>query len=217
MQRPALDQILRRAQASDDGALHALVDAYSPRVFGLLLRLTGSHEVAEDLVQETFLRLVRRIREYEDRGRFEAWLFRIAANLARDHVRRGRRRGVPVSLDGVSGDGVADPPAELADRRHGAPDEALDRGEQGRTLERALGRLSEADREILLLRHYSELSFREIAELLGVPLGTALARAHRALQRLREHIAAAEESTTSEGGPDLRPADCGRPEATRGS
>jgi RNA polymerase sigma-70 factor (ECF subfamily) len=178
------DRLVRRARAHDPAALRELVDAYSPRVFGLLYRLTGSRETAEELLQETFLRLVRMIGEYEHTGKFEPWLFRIAANLARDHARRARRRRGSLALDsfpGADGPGMAD----VADASQPEPSREAARNEAAARLNECLQRLGEIDREIILLRHFSELSFREIAEILQIPLGTALARAHRALKRLR--------------------------------
>ena len=188
MDKAALDELLRRARQRDPEALAELVDAYSPRVFGLLFRLTGRRDVAEDLLQETCLRVVRVIEQYEHVGKFESWLFRIAANLARDRTRTRARRGEMGSLEATAGDarpllsgaaevGAADPARRVVEQ------EAQER------LAACLARLSDADREVILLRHYSELSFKEIAKLLGVPLGTALARAHRALQRLRTELA----------------------------
>jgi RNA polymerase sigma-70 factor (ECF subfamily) len=183
----ALDAVLKRARRRDPQALTALVDAYTPRVFGLLFRLSGSRDAAEDLVQETFLRVVRTIGEYEEAGKFEAWLFRIAANLARDLSRRGKRRGVTVALEGGSRDG--EPGAiDVADAGRDEPPGRLMQVEAGTRLNACLDRLPQVDREIILLRHFSELSFKEIAAMLNIPLGTALARAHRALGKLREEL-----------------------------
>jgi RNA polymerase sigma-70 factor (ECF subfamily) len=179
-----LDRLLRRARKRDPEALHELVDTYSGRLFGLLYRLTGQRETAEDLLQETFLRVVRTIPEYEHGGRFEAWLFRIAANLARDHSRRVRRRGRPLTLDGF-GEGGDHGASELADATQPDPSGELLKREAGERLNACLQELTEMDREIILLRHFAELSFREIADMLQIPLGTALARAHRALKRLQ--------------------------------
>lgn len=185
MEQGRLETLLARARRSDPDALGAIVEAYSRRVYGLLYRLTRSRDAADDLVQETFLRMVRTIVRYEDSGKFEAWLFRIAANLARDHARRGRRRGSVASLDGKLDADVTDQLLSVSARE--PPEPAAD-DEESRRLERCLDRLSPQDREVLLLRHFSELSFKEIAEILGVPLGTALARAHRALERLRNEM-----------------------------
>lgn len=188
MDKPGLDQLLQRAQTHDPDALNRLVELYSRRVFGLLYRLTGSRDVAEDLMQETFLRVVRTIDRYEHAGKFEAWLFRIAANLARDRARQIGRRGATSSLD----EGAADLLPAGNDRRSDGPAGAVIRTEAGERLTAALRRLSDAEREIIMLRHFSELSFRDIADILGVPLGTALARAHRALNRLRAEMGAEE-------------------------
>lgn len=184
MDRSALDELLERARRREPDALGRLVDLYAARVYGLLLRLTGDRDAAEDLMQETFLRVCRMIDEYQHDGRFESWLMRIAANLARDRARQRRRHGVTGSLDeaGPSG-GEGDSSLAGPTPR---PDEAVAAAEAGARLEAALAELSAPEREILVLRHYADLTFREIAELLGVPLGTALARAHRALGRLRE-------------------------------
>lgn len=187
MNPPGLDELLVGAREGQPRALTALVDAYASRVFGLIFRLTGSRDVAEELTQETFLRLVRTIGEYEHSGKFEAWLFRIAANLARDRGRQHRRRGAAVPLDVPPGPGG--PAAiERPDDDGVEPGAALAEREERERLGTCLDRLPDLDREILLLRHFSDLSFREIAELLNVPLGTALARAHRAIGRLREEF-----------------------------
>jgi RNA polymerase sigma-70 factor (ECF subfamily) len=183
---PGLDDILRRAQRADPDALADIVRFYSTRLFGLLNRLTGSRDAAEDLLQETFLRVVGTIGAYEDRGRFESWLFRIAANLARDHLRRSRLRRVQ-SLDaaGPNGEPRTAGPAPVEWR----PLERLEEADRCDALLAALEQLGDAEREVILLRHYSELSFRQIADLLGIPLGTALARGHRGLRRLRALLA----------------------------
>lgn len=190
MDKACLDELLRQARQRNPDALARLVAEYSPRVYGLLYRLTGTPEAAEDLLQETFLRVVRTIQEYEHGGKFEQWLFRIAANLARDRARQLKRRGPQRTLDDLDGDAATQGPAAAS-----APDqpaEMLLRREEGERLAAALARLAAPEREILLLRHFADLSFKEIAELLDVPLGTALARAHRALQRLKEQFGPAD-------------------------
>lgn len=178
-----LDDLLRRACRHEPEALTALVDIFSPRVFGLLYRLTGKRDVAEDLMQETFLRMVRVIGEYEPTGRFDAWLLRIAANLARDRARRRARR-----REGGPQAGGGNEPLDRAAPPSHDPAARVTQAEAGAQLAAGLARLPEADREILLLRHQAELPFQEIADLLGIPLGTALARAHRALRKLRSEL-----------------------------
>lgn len=187
MQADGFEEILQRARQHDADALEAIFLRYSARVYGLMYRLTGSRDDADELLQETFLRVVRTISRYEHDGRFDAWLFRIAANLARDRGRRQRRRATSVPLDadlGANEDGPED--RALADEN--PPDLSMLRVESGERLAGAMQALTDAEREVIVLRHYSDLPFREIAELLRIPLGTALARAHRALLRLRAEL-----------------------------
>ncbi len=186
-----LDQLLERARRQEPDAFEELVRRYSQRLFGLLLRLTGSRDAAEDYVQETFLRVVRTIADYQHQGRFEAWLFRIAANLARDHARQAKRRGPTGSLD-VADDHGRTMAGDLADERLPGPAAGMHGGERESRLHACLAALPGLDREVLILRHFSELSFREIADLLQIPLGTALARGHRALRRLRQELEGAD-------------------------
>lgn len=185
MEPTGFERLIRRACRLEPDALQELVAHYSPRVYGLLFRLTGSRDTADDLLQETFLRMVRTISEYKHDGRFEAWLFRIAANLARDYLRQTRRRGKMIRLGDEERADVATLQIASAGHNTDAEKAAIGAEDQER-LQGAMADLQDLDREIILLRHYSELSFNEIADLLNVPLGTALARAHRALKRLRK-------------------------------
>lgn len=188
-----LAEVIQGAQRGDPASFDRLVELYASRIFGFLYRFTGSREEAEDLMQEVFLRVVRMISAYCHDDRFEAWLFRIAANLARDRIRRASRTprlvdaavllrhesdldGEPGSLEGSSGSSQA-------------VDARLVREEVVDALNAALAELPDAEREVIMLRHFAELSFKEIAELTGTPLGTALARSHRGLAKLREIMA----------------------------
>ncbi len=189
MEGEALAEAIRSAQRGDSRAYDQLVDWYSGRLFGFLFRLTGSRHDAEDLMQEVFVRLVRMIAAYSHDGRFEAWLFRIAANLARDRARRAVRspRATPGGGTGGYDDGAAgDPFEDIADRPQESGLSRMQAAEDSDRLNAALAALSESEREVILLRHFSQLSFKEIADLMNTPLGTALARGHRGLQRLRE-------------------------------
>lgn len=181
-----LADLIARARLREPAAFDALVTAYGARLYGYFYRLTGSRHDAEDLLQEVFVRLVRMIGQYEHDGRFEGWLFRIATNLVRDRVRRSKVSR-PTS-DGSARDahGEAEPLSERADPAGEVPSASLELAEDIDRLQQAIEQLPEAEREVILLRHFSQLSFRDIAEQMGTPLGTALARAHRGLARLRE-------------------------------
>lgn len=191
-----LSTTIRRAQQLDPAAFESLVDAYSSRLYGFLYRLTGDRDDAEDLVQEVFVRVVRTIARYHEDGRFEAWLFRIATNLARDRVRRLRRRPEAASLQPVEGEDDAgrNPWDQIGDPSGLPPSQPLDLAESVDSLQEAMAELNEPEREVILLRHYTGLSFAQIAEAMGTPLGTALARAHRGLRKLREIMEAEDDA-----------------------
>ncbi|UCE58187.1 MAG: sigma-70 family RNA polymerase sigma factor [Phycisphaerales bacterium] len=183
-----LTSVIEGAQRLEQPALEQLVDLYSGRLYGFLYRFTNQRGDAEDLVQEVFVRVVRSIENYEHDGRFEGWLFRIAANLARDRIRHVQRSPHIGSLDSTGTDD-AEPPrgaARQSDPVGPRPDRAMELAEDVDRLQVALSELSEPEREVILLRHYSEMSFSEVAETMGTPLGTALARSHRGLTKLRE-------------------------------
>ena len=187
MDAAQLAELIARAQRGEPAAFDALVDRYSARLYGYFYRLTGARHEAEDLLQELFVRLVRMIGQYEHGGRFDGWLFRIATNLVRDRVRRARKcKRAAAAGDHRVGRNEVDPLAGVADRTAGEPGDLLERAEQLDGLQWAIGQLPPQEREVILLRYFSQLSFAEIAELMGTPLGTALARGHRGLARLRE-------------------------------
>ncbi|HWL93280.1 MAG TPA: sigma-70 family RNA polymerase sigma factor [Phycisphaerae bacterium] len=202
MDDAALADVIRGAQRGEPAAFDRLVDGFGSRLAGFLYRLTGSRQESEDLVQEVFLRLVRTIGVYEHDGRFEPWLFRIAANLARDRARRAKRGPgfVSTSKDAGSGNGAHAGGPPRGSFGCAGVDAGLILNEELDTLNAALQRLPDQEREVILLRHFSEMSFKAIAELTGTPLGTALARAHRGLGHLRELMCAEPERTSVDVG-----------------
>jgi RNA polymerase sigma-70 factor (ECF subfamily) len=155
-----------------------LLQGFAPRIYGLLVRLVGRPDVAEDLMQETLLRAYRSLDTYRPEGKFRAWIFRIAVNLARDWIRR-RPREPALSLDDGS-----DPTAAAVVEKAMPPDGPMIETERARRVEAAMARLPAPDREVLLMRYYGDLAFKDIARATGEPLGTVLARAHRALKKL---------------------------------
>lgn len=177
--------LMARVQAGDLDAFEPLVRRYERRLFGYFLNLVEDPATAADLAQETFVRVYRAAGRYRESGRFESWLFRIAANLVRSRQRRPDQRVPHLSLE--------EAPAgarELAvGGREGRPDEATWRAEVRDALTRALPRLPFVFREAVLLRDVEGRSYREIAEMLGVEEGTVKSRAHRGRKHLRELLA----------------------------
>ncbi|UCD28131.1 MAG: RNA polymerase sigma factor [Planctomycetota bacterium] len=186
MDAEILTDLIARAKRRDPAAYDALVEEYGSRLYGYFYRLTGSQHDAEDLLQELFVRLVRMIGKYQHQGRFEGWLFRIAMNLVRDRVRQQKKsKSAGLIPQAQTTTETGDPLADICDSSAEQPQEALHRAEQIDRMQQAIEQLPEFEREVIFMRHFSQMSFREIAEATGVPLGTALARAHRGLARLR--------------------------------
>ncbi|MBX3355383.1 MAG: RNA polymerase sigma factor [Phycisphaeraceae bacterium] len=172
-------EILVRAAAGDEIAWRRVVDAYAPRLFALLRAQCHDDDLAEEITQSTFCTVVSKLAEYTERGRFESWLFRIAVNRLRDEMRRRKRQAAPTEEPALSA--LASDVHE--ERSRPEPPEL-------RALDEALAKLAPADRLIIDLRHVGGMSFKQIAEYLGEPLGTLLARHHRALLKLRGSIEA---------------------------
>ncbi len=157
-------------------AFDALFQRHAGPVRGYLTRLTGSEATAEDLVQHTFMSLVRSRGRFQPGSRFKPWLYAIATNAARDFQRRGRR---PEELT---------PEGELpvvADERTGPRDVGLER-----TVRRALDQLPEGQRIPILLHRFEGMGFAEIADTLGLTESAVKVRAHRGYARLRELLTA---------------------------
>ena len=168
-----LERLLRLAAGGDSAAWRAIVSIYAPRVFGILRAQCRDDELAEEISQSTFCTLAAKIASYVESGRFESWLFRSAMNRLRDEMRRRTRHARSAGEETFAS--VAAP----MDRPGG-----LD-ADVRRKLESAMERLSEADREIIELRHTGGMSFRALSDYYDEPIGTLLARHHRALKKLK--------------------------------
>ncbi len=183
MDKEKLSEIVSRAKAGSPAAYEELLKAYQSRLFGYFFRATGSHHDAEDLLGELILRLVRNLHSYDEKGRFEAWLFRMAANLIRDRIRKRKARPSTYSLSAGEDDGRAigdELPAAQPD-----VDSTVLSEELSVELHEALEKLDEVTREMILLRHFGEMSFKEISSTFRCPLGTSLAKIHRGIKSLR--------------------------------
>jgi len=174
------EQAMWRVQSADDPAAFArLVERWEGPVQRLCARMTGDLHRAEDLAQEAFARVFTRRRDYEAGGRFSTWLWRIAINLCHDENRRRMRHPECPLESGDTGN-----PAPACRTEQPSPSEVVERLEQVEIVRRALLRLPESQRSVVLLRHYEGLKFAEIAEVLGIPEGTAKSRMFDALERL---------------------------------
>jgi RNA polymerase sigma-70 factor, ECF subfamily len=180
--RVALDSDVAQLRRGDLDALSALLTRYQNRLYRYLLRMVRQPAEAEDLFQQTWLRVAEKIQQYDPRRSFEAWLFTLARNLAIDHLRRVR----PESLDEPVGDSAGGETAamRLASRERPAIEGILAR-ERSQQLGAVLDTLPVVQREVLTLRFEEEMKIEEIAEVLGAPLSTVKTRLRRGLERLR--------------------------------
>jgi RNA polymerase sigma-70 factor (ECF subfamily) len=156
-------------------AFEGLVRRWQQPVARFLFHIIGREEPLPDLCQEVFLRVYEHRSRYRETGSFSAWLYRIALNVARDSMRRQRRE--PRGLGEL----------DLADE-DSSPAMSCERVERGRIVAQTIAELSEPLRVVLVLRHYEEMSFEQIARLLGEPASTIKSRFSVALQRLRERL-----------------------------
>lgn len=176
--------LLAAAAQGDESAWREVIGRYGRRVYALAKSRCRSPDVAEEVTQSVFATVAAKLGSggYVEQGKFESWLFRVAMNRIRDEIRRRQRHAEPM-----------DPAAFSFLQADPGPETAPDTG--GRTepamlarLRNALASLTEADREIIELRHHGGMSFKQMADLLGEPLGTLLARHHRALRKLKNLI-----------------------------
>lgn len=176
--RKALARGLRQR---DPELLDELILRYQYRLFRYLVYICGDRETAQDLFQETWVRVLDRGHQYDGKSKFETWLFSIARHLVIDLHRRKR----PQSLEALTESD--ENPMQLASGGASALDLAAAREEQAGLLE-SLNRLPAILREVLLLRFQEDLKLEEIAVVLAVPMGTVKSRLYRGLEQLRELI-----------------------------
>lgn len=168
--------LVARFCGGDGAAFTALVERHGRAVYGVVQRMVRDHDTADSLAQEAFVRLWKYRERFDRRYPVFPWLKRVVVRLALDHLRRARPE---VSLDAS--------PLEQAGRARSPLGEAAGRELQQRVLE-AAGNLSDAKREILLLRVVEDLSYQEIAVRLGCSIGTVMSRLHRARSDMKRSL-----------------------------
>jgi RNA polymerase sigma-70 factor (ECF subfamily) len=169
---------LDRLRRGDSAAFETLVTTHQHRVFGVALRMLGSRADAEDVAQETFLRAHRALPEFRGDAKLSTWLYAIAARLCLSRLGGSQRRLVRADEEILARipDGGAD------------PGRVMEEEERGAALRRAITELSEERRMVVVLRDLEGLAYEEIAEVLGIELGTVRSRLHRARLDLREKL-----------------------------
>lgn len=181
--------VVALAQQGRDAAFRELVRRYERPVFSLIFRMVRDRELAEDLAQDTFVKILNNIDRYRPEFKLSSWLFKIANNVAIDYL---RKRQVPtVSMDGsphaATPDAVESSRFEIADPQETALAEMESR-ELGTAIEKAIAALRPEYRACIMLRHVEDRSYEEIAATLDLPLGTVKTYIHRARHELREAL-----------------------------
>jgi RNA polymerase sigma-70 factor (ECF subfamily) len=162
-------------------AFRVLYSRYEMRIYNFILRYTGNKEIAQDLLQETFTRVWFAAHLFNhDGGHFKGWLHAIALNIARNEMSKKRYAYHYAEVSEIQyKDEPINPRAE-------EPDAQIEHADLKNTITQALGKLSPVLREIIILKHYQQLKFKEIAEMTNTPEGTLKARFHRAIAELKE-------------------------------
>lgn len=191
--RPGAEEaaLIERGRRGDRAALEALLDRHDQEVLNVAYRLLGHPDDALDIRQQAYLNVCRSIERFNGRSSFRTWVLRIVINLCRDHARRGgadRRR-----VDGLAGQIPLQPTIE-------SPGAQCDHHEQATRVADAVVALPAVQREVLVLRHYHDMSLTAAAEVLEIPLSTAASRLTAAMGRLREMLAEAQPSGCGKEG-----------------
>jgi RNA polymerase sigma-70 factor (ECF subfamily) len=167
-----LAPIIDGCKAGSGESFSQLVDIYAGRIYGYFYRLTGNSELSDELLSELFVKLVVKIGSYQG-GAFDSWLFRIATNIFHDYLRGRQRRKKLLEVR------KKELKSRITEQKR-SEDDRIDK------LQIQLEKLNPDTRELIMLRYYSQLSLKELAEMRGEPLGTTMSKLHRGLRRLRE-------------------------------
>jgi RNA polymerase sigma-70 factor (ECF subfamily) len=183
---PTDEDLLQAIRGGQTDSLGVLVARWETPLFRFVSRMVEGPDEARDVCQETFLRILNKSERFREGARFSTWMYQIALNLCRDRARRRRRWGHLV-VAGSSSRRDDTPPREAAAPASAdtSPDVALERNERRRAVQQALSGLSRDQREVLVLKEYEGLKFREIADVLGVPESTVKSRMYAALDTMR--------------------------------
>ncbi|HLX86669.1 MAG TPA: sigma-70 family RNA polymerase sigma factor [Terriglobales bacterium] len=176
-------EIARGLSRRDPDLLDHLIEKYQHRLLRYLLSLTRSRELAEDIFQETWIRVLERGRQYDSRHEFSTWLFTIARNLVIDHMRRKQ----PVSLNTLADSDDA-APFEIAETGQPSAFDTTVQREQNEQISAAMLHIASEYRESLVLRFQEGMSLEEISAVTGAPLGTVKSRIYRGLTALEPWV-----------------------------
>ncbi|OVE75737.1 hypothetical protein BVX97_03580 [bacterium E08(2017)] len=168
-------ELIEKGKAGDRDAMAELLKSYEKRIYSYLCRMLSNHHDAEEVTQETFVRVIRNIGKYREEGLFKSWIFQIAY---REGLKKIKKRDLPFDLE------------ELPEQEEptAGPDEILFSSERIGEITEAIQKLPPMEKQVVLLRAYSGMTFKEIAQTMDTPLNTALGRMRNASIRLRKSL-----------------------------
>lgn len=180
---PKDSELIAQYRNGSDAAFDLLVDRYQSKIYTTIVLIVKDQKVAEDLLQDVFVKVVKTLQsdKYNEEGKFQPWVMRIAHNLAIDYFRKAKRYPTVVMEDG----------SNLLNSLSFAEESVEDRQIREDSIElvkRLIQGLPEAQKEVLIMRHYLDMSFQEIADQTGVSINTALGRMRYALIHLRKKM-----------------------------
>ena len=185
------EQLVSLCTGDNESAFNELYLRYKDKLFSFILQFVKNQNTAEDIFQETFVRVVKHSGRFDPRKKFSSWVYTIAANLCRDQLKWRKRRRNQVSMEtgDVSGESSG---LLLKDRLSSGemgPREELEQNERHALLNQAIGRLPEKFRIVMELNMRQGFKYREVAKILKCPLGTVKSRIHKAVEMLRDDLA----------------------------
>ncbi len=181
--QPSDEDLIERFQKGDLYAFDLIVKRYKDQLLNFIYRFVGSQEEAEDIIQETFLRVYRKRKAYKRIAKFSTWIYTIAGNLARTELRRRKRR----KLFSVTDMGYEDRDYEISDEDFN-PENQVDGIIQEEIIQKEIAMLSPKFREVIILRDVQELSYEEISTIIKVPIGTVKSRVNRGRLKLQSRL-----------------------------
>ena len=181
--RPSDEDLIERFQNGDLYAFDLIVKRYKNQLLNFVYRFLGNAEEAEDLVQETFLRVYRNRKAYQKVAKFSTWIYTIAGNLAKTELRKRKRR----KFFSISDLGYNEKDYDISDEAYN-PEKDVDGRMKEEIIYKEIDALSPKFREVILLRDVQQLSYEEISQIVNIPLGTVKSRVNRGRLKLQEKL-----------------------------
>lgn len=191
MEKRSDNDLIGAYRNGEDEALRELVQRHIPAVYGFIFRMVGDAHAAEDLSQDTFVKIWKNLRRYDVTKPFRTWLFAIAKNVAIDYLRK-KKNPTFSEIENEDGQEISDTIQDVQP----LPPEILERAELAQDLERALLQIPPESRSIILMHEMEDLTFQEIADALKKPMNTVKSRYRRALLMMREILGKTHQNNT---------------------